>query len=127
MHLTYTSLADGTHLPIWCGRRDKFRNISNACRHVQGMHARILQCVINCVSSKQTQFDPRKKLLLIKRCRFDRVRQRGQKKKKAVQSEERECKRAKCCSLLTLCYYWQTVSQICSLEPPLYRALAAVG
>lgn len=41
MRLTYTNLADGTHLPIWCGRRDKFRNISNACRHVRGMHARM--------------------------------------------------------------------------------------
>lgn len=58
MRLTYTNLADGTHLPIWCGRRDKFRNISNACRHVRGMHARthaprILPCVINYVSSEQ--------------------------------------------------------------------------
>lgn len=122
MRLTYTNLADGTHLPIWCGRRDKFRNISNACRHVRGdarTHApRILPCVINYVSSEQ-----KVNLTCEKASPYKKVQVRqGETKtmevkggEKAAQSEERECKRAKCCSLLTLCYYWQTVSQICSV------------
>lgn len=123
MRLTYTNLADGTHLPIWCGRRDKFRNISNACRHVRGMHARthaprILPCVINYVSSEQKVNLTCKKASPYKKVQVRQGKTKTMEVKggeKAAQSEERECKRAKCCSLLTLCYYWQTVSQICSV------------
>lgn len=88
------------------------------CTHARTHAPRILPCVINYVSSEQKVNLTCKKASPYKKVQVRQGKTKTMEVKggeKAAQSEERECKRAKCCSLLTLCYYWQTVSQICSV------------